>query len=268
MRDGKGVKNNMMTSLIFLLMLLIPCLLFAFPHMARIKLGAILSDIRGELQNGVYSIWKTGVHYIRNIAPVISNPHSTDQAYIRFLMSEYSKDWFDTLTEAQRENWNDWAQTKPGQGNGDGGIYNIIKGNNGIMSGFNAFIMANQWLSSAGCGAVTAAPIGVTPPSAPRNVAASYLDPDVTVTWIAPDTVKAGARVRIWLYHRQQLIHKQLVQSAAYDDLTADITNVKGANGDSVAIADYLGDYLIQMDCVDPDGTKGPPSNTCAVEVT
>lgn len=234
----------------------------------RIKLGPLITDARGRLGEVVFSIWKTGVQYVRQVANVISNPQSADQMAIRNNLSVNSKAWYDTLTPAQRSGWNDWAATSPGMGEGDGGIYTIIKGNKGVMSGINAFIMAQQWLISAGLSNVQDAPLGLTPPSAPSSVAASYAAPTLTVTWTEPDIHKVDAKVRIWLASHQLGIHKQLTANALASAATLPITNVKGALGASVAIADYPGDYIIQMDTVDTDGTKSPPSNVAFVTVT
>lgn len=234
----------------------------------RIKLGPLVTDARGRFGQMIYSIWKTGVQYVRQMPNVIANPQSADQMAIRNNMTVNSKAWYDTLTPVQRTGWEDWAQTKPGQGEGDGGIYTIIKGNSGIMSGMNAFILANQWLLSAGLSNVQDAPLGLTPPSAPTTVAASFALGDVTVTWTEPDIHKVGAKVRVWLASHQRGIHKQLVGNALASAGTLVITNVKGALGASVPIANYPGDYIIQADTVDDDGTKSPPSNVAFVTVT
>lgn len=235
--------------------------------MARITLGPNVTDIRGRFGSIVYSIWKTGVQYMRQVANVISNPGSDDQAAIRNRMTLVSKRWYDVLTDDQRAGWNDWAQTKPGMGNGDGGIYNIIKGNGGIMSGINAYVMANAWLVSIGAPIVDGAPLGLTPPSAPTSLNAAYAGGVVTVTWVEPVTHKAQAKIRIWLIHHQQVVHKQLVAVTSVEDETLALSQVKGALGNPANIANYPGEYAIQADTVDVDGTKSPGSNVAAFAV-
>ena len=172
------------------------------------------------------------------------------------------------LTAPAKAEWESWALTKPGEGSKDGGIRNLIKGNGGIMCGWNAFFLANMWLHSADLAHVTAAPLGQPVPGSPSGVGASYAAAKITVTWTDPAGIVAGDKIRIWLTNRQGTIHKQL-NSLVLDAIqTKEIINVQGAGGVSVPVADYPGDYLIQLDCVSQTGTKGGPSNTVEVVVT
>jgi hypothetical protein len=234
---------------------------------AKIKLGLILNDIRGSIGNYTYSIWKAGVQVLRSKASVIANPQSIEQTKVRCNFAVNSAAW-KGLTPAQQAEWQDWADTKPGMGDGDGGIRNLIKGNGGIMSGWNAFCLANQWLVSADLPAVTAAPLGVASPGSPSQVAATYAANAITVTWVDPAEIIAGDKIRIWLMSRNGLIHKQLNCVVADAIQTKDITTVQAAGGLTVPVANYPGDYLIQLDCVTQTGVKGGPSNTAEVTVT
>lgn len=236
--------------------------------MARIKLGVILNDIRGSIGEFTYSIWKAGVHVLRSKAAVIANPMSTDQAAIRCNLANLSKLWYDTLTPEQRAAWSAFALTKPGMGDRDGGIYTVIKGNNGIMSGMNAYIMVNQWLKSIDQATVNDAPVGLTPPTPPLNVEATWLSPDLTVTWDIPQTAKMNARGRIWMACHQPNMHRQLVAVELTATTTKVITTVKAAQGKDTALADLPGNYVLQMDTVDLDGTKSGPSEAIDVTIT
>lgn len=236
--------------------------------MARITLGPNVTDIRGRVGSVVYSIWKSGVSYVRQAANVVYNPHSGDQSTIRAWLTILSKYWYDSLSEAQRIEWNDWAQTQPGKGNKDGGVLNIIKGNGGIMSGYNAFLMANLWLRSV-CRPVTLnAPLGHQPPSAPTGVTAAYAGGTVTLTWVEPQTHKAGAQVRIWMMNHNKIGHRQEVMYTDFNDTPRPLLSFKGANGGTILFADAPGQYAFQMDTVDLDGTKSEPSNVAEVTVT
>jgi hypothetical protein len=235
--------------------------------MATFKVGFGFTDVRGSVGNNTFSIQKSGIHTIRNKAPAIANPQSASQMTIRCNLANSSKIWADTLTQDERNGWNTWALTKPGMGDGDGGITTIIKGNGGIMSGFNAFLLANQWLRTIGLGQVTVAPVGATPPTPPLSVAASQVGNNVVVTWTIPQTFKSGARVRVWLNKHQVEIHRQLIDIADPATGTFTLINVRGAGGAWMPIIDSPGDYLIQMDTVDPDGTKSGPSNVTEVTV-
>jgi hypothetical protein len=236
--------------------------------MARFKLGFGFSDIRGKIGNYVYSIGKTGVSTVRQVAQSISNPSSPDQTAIRCNLAKYAGYWSNDISVAQRTLWEAWAATKPGMGNKDGGVLTIIKGNSGDLSGINAYVMSNQWLRSCAMAGVDDAPLGATPPGAPTNVAASWLTPTLTVTWTAPVVKKAGAQCRIWLMNHQGLVHRQLVAYAPAAQGTIDITTVKGAQGLIVALASAPGSYSIQMDTVDADGTKSGPSGTTTLDIT
>lgn len=234
---------------------------------ARIKLGVVLNDIRGSLGEFTYSIWKAGTHVLRSKAAVISNPSSAYQAALRCNMAVLSSAWAG-LTAAQQAEWQDWADTKPGMGNGDGGIKNLIKGNGGIMSGWNAFVLSNQWLKSVNVAAVTAAPLAIASPGAPTEVAAVEAAGTITVTWTDPVGAIAGDKIRVWLTSRNGLIHKQLFDFVAIAVETLAITTVRGAGGVAVPIASYPGQYLIQLDCVAQTGVKSGPSQTVEVTVT
>lgn len=233
--------------------------------MARIKLGVILNDIRGSVGNYTYSIWKAGVQVLRSKASVISNPESAQQAKFRCNMAVMAAAW-SALTVAQQAEWQDFADTKPGFGNGDGGIRNLIKGNGGVMSGWNAFVLSNQWLKSCALAQVTAAPLGVASPGAPTNVAAAWSVNKIHVTWTDPAGIIAGDKIRVWITSRNGLIHKQICRIVADAVAQEDIVSFEGAGGVTVDTVDYPGDYIIQLDCVTQTGVKSGPS--AAVDVT
>jgi len=235
--------------------------------MARFKLGFGFADIRGKIGNFVYSIQKSGVSTIRQCAQAISNPMSADQAAIRGNLALLAGEWRDVLTQAQRDTWNTYALTKPGMGVKDGGILHLIKGNNGIMSGFNAFVLVNQWLKSVNKTAQGSAPIGQIAPTPPLSVSAVYAGGNMTVTWTAPVTMKPNAQARIWIGSHQPVCHRQLVAIEEANAGTKVITGFKGANGIVIPFASAPGDYFFQMDTVDIDGTKSGPSNTFEVTV-
>jgi len=236
--------------------------------MARFKLGFGFQDIRGSIGNYIYSITKTGVNTLRQKPQSVSNPSSPDQATIRCNLARYSKAWGDDLSVGQRTGWNDYALTKPGMGNRDGGVLTVIKGNSGDLSGINAYIMCNQLLKVCAMAGVDDAPLGLTPPTPPTSLAAAFAASKLTVTWTAPTVKKASAKCRIWIYHHKGLIHRQMVAAVVATQATYDIDVIKGAKGEDVSIADYPGDYSIQMDTVDTDGTKSGPSMTVTAEVT
>ena len=235
--------------------------------MATFKHGPLTMDIRGSIGNQTFSIQKTGVSTIRNKAAVISNPSSPDQAAIRCSLAQLSKDWGDVLVQAERDAWNTYALTQPGKGNGDGGILTVIKGNNGIMSGENAYILVNQWLKSIGAASTKVAPIGRTPPTAPVITSIVWNVDRADVIWVLPTTMKVGAKVRLWIAKHQPDVHRQLVWAEDATLLTRALYFCKVAQGAAGLVKDYPGDYIIQMDTVDTDGTKSGPSNVLELNV-
>jgi hypothetical protein len=236
--------------------------------MAKVKYTGGVLEFRGSIGNMTYSIQKTGVATVRNKAAAISNPQSADQSAIRANLALLTGQWSAVLTQAQRDSWNTYALTKPGMGVSDGGILHLIKGNNGIMSGFNAFVLVNQWLRSVNKTATGQAPIGETPPTPPTNVAAVYAGGNMTISWTAPGTMKANAQARIWIGCHQSTCHRQLVATEEANAGTKVITGFKGAQGVVIPFASAPGDYFFQMDTVDVNGTKSGPSNTVEVTVT
>ncbi|GAI26263.1 unnamed protein product [marine sediment metagenome] len=236
--------------------------------MARIVLAPLVTDIRGKLGDLVFSSWKAGVNYVRSITGVIKNPSSYDQVLQRQRVSVASKYWNVTLTAAQRAEWDTWALTQPGKGPSDGGVNHMIKGNSGNLSGFNAFLMSNGWLSSVHLVQADDAPLAAVAPGIPTNVAVVCVAGTATVTWNTPIPAIALSLCRIWGRIEGIKGHVQLISFEAYDANTKDITAIKGANGSSLLFTSLVGKRLwIQMDTVSPDGTKSAGSISTSVVI-
>ncbi|MBA7577254.1 hypothetical protein ES708_19101 [subsurface metagenome] len=230
--------------------------------MARITLAPLVTDIRGKLGDLVFSQWKAGISYVRSTTGVIKNAHSFAQSIKRAVLAQLSKQWRSTLTQGERDGWDDYALTEPGKGPSDGGVNNMIRGNGGKMTGFNAYILANTQLNSAVLGFVSAAPIAAPAPTAPLAVAVSVLAGTATVTWIVPTNAEVGAICRI--YGRIEGIkgHVQLIVTEAFDTLTKDILAIRSANGAELLLSALVGKTIhVQMDTVNPTGGKSAGSN-------
>ena len=138
----------------------------------------------------------------------------------------------------------------------------MIKGNNGKMTGFNAFILSNTWLATIGLPFTLDAPLAAIAPSQPTNVAVSFLAGTATVTWVKPDQAAAGSICRIWGRVEGIKGHVQLITTEAFDTLTKDITTIRGADGAPIPFTSLVGKFLhVQMDTVEILGTKSPGSN-------
>jgi hypothetical protein len=253
---------------IFVLLML--TLLIGFPISRvfglKIKYTGPVGDMRGTLNGMTYSVWKAGVYVAKKVASVIANPQSAKQAKMRCNIASCSAAWR-LLDAAAKSAWDAFAATEPGKGDGDGGIYNLIKGNGGKMTGWNAFLFCNQLLESANLAAVTAPPLGEPSPGAPTTVVASQVGNAIHVTWVDPVGAIAGDKVRIFITGRNGLIHKQLTRIVAIAVQQEDIVSFQGAGGVTVATSDYPGDYLVQLDCITQTGVKSGPSMTATVTV-
>lgn len=244
--------------------------------MARIILSGLLNDIRNAVGSLVYSAWK-GVHYVRGKAATVSNPNSTDQANIRARMSASAKRWYDVLTVAQRDLWNEYAQGLGGAGEGDqaqeGGTKVVIPTNRGIMSGFNAYVMAMCLNYTAGIYAMGTwsddAPLGITPPNAPTNLAcnACYADPYnvIQLTWVDPAEPPALGigRIRIFAVSLDGGVHRQQIANVAKGAQIYTFQKAKSAQGAENWIHNLPGHYHVQIDAVGQYGQKSAPSNVC-----
>lgn len=244
--------------------------------MARIWLSEILQDIRGSVGEHVYSVWKAGVHYLRSKAAVILNPRSSDQQNMRTRLGFIAGYWGDSLTEAQRNAWNEYAENMTPIPLDGGGTKELIPHHGGVMSGFNAFVLNNALNYSAGNVPIGTAlanpPNGVTPPAGPTDLECLYCKANgnsvIRLTWTDPVTPAEGFRIRVWIVSNDSGVHKQLVASVANGIQTYDIDLVNVALGIATHIDTLPGSYHIQIDAVDDYGQQSVPSNICQEEVT
>jgi hypothetical protein len=79
--------------------------------MANIKLGAIVTDIRGKLGGTVFSRGGGG-SIVRNWTKP-TNPRSNRQEVNRAAISSITYRWNKTLTQDQRDDWNTYAANTP-----------------------------------------------------------------------------------------------------------------------------------------------------------
>ena len=71
--------------------------------MAKIKLSAIVSEMRGKLNGSVFSKNRGGAYLRTKVTPV--NPNTASQGAVRGALTGIAQTWR-TLTEAQRKAWN------------------------------------------------------------------------------------------------------------------------------------------------------------------
>jgi len=235
--------------------------------MARIKYSGLISDLRGKLGSTVASVWKSGIGYVKMMPTSVNNPNSTRQDVMRSVFSEFSKKWNDTLTAAERADWETYALTKPGYYAVTAGVRELVGSNGGTMSGINAYCLTNAWLINTGMTAVTAPPLGKTPPGKPEAVAATCAAGTLTVTWTPPASKEALAYVRVWIASQSGAFHKQKCKIEDVTVGTVNITTLRGAQGRDILISAMIGEIAyIQLDTVNPSGGKSAGSNTVEVK--
>ena len=240
--------------------------------MARILLGPDVIDKRGRQANQVYSSWKSGMAYTRNIATVIRNPNSARQAAKRDLVGTLSRQW-QTLGKTSQAKWNLIAAVnyRGGQGmGGAGGVKDLIKGSADKITGINAFVQNNQLAQDVGATAIITDPLPHTPaPNAPVIAVADGIG-KITVTWDDILNVTPSQYVRVFIATHQKRFHKQLIGYASGAAKTLDITEVRGQNGEMVPIDFFNGDeVIVQADAVDQaTGWASPPSKTVQHVIT
>lgn len=231
--------------------------------MAKIKLGAILQDIKGQLgDQAIYGAWKSNIHWIRQAATAVHNPNSWKQSWIRELWSRYSKRW-QTLTSAQQAGWNAYAINGFGGGAkmGEGSSLDIIKLNTGKYSGLNAYILTNLKAEVCAITPIDNAPIGATPPSQPQEL--SGLIAGWGATWQAPTILDVPCYIIIWIAPRTgNLFHPQFVMVAGAIDLSVPFASIYGPDGADIITEIPSGfKYKIQAYCINGNGTFSAPSN-------
>lgn len=241
--------------------------------MAKIKLGALVSDIRGTLQNGVYSLAKGGVHYVKNIPACVTNPNSEDQNLARRALLFFAKAWYNTLTDAQRTGWEELAQYLSGlTSEGNGGVLNLVPPVGMKGSGINAFCAFGVRSTMAGLqGSFSMdAPIGEVQPGPVIDLSGSYdgLTGYLTLNWTDPLIADAAAKLAVWVYSHKRIYHKQIV---AYNDLlllTDDIAAARGAHGAWIPFQSTKPfELVVQMQTINPSGWASPGSQTIEVAI-
>lgn len=114
--------------------------------MAKLKLSAIVSEMRGKLNGSVFSKNRGGAYVRTKVTPV--NPQTLAQGNVRAALTNLSQAW-KSLTEAQRLAWNSAVSQFTSTD-----IFGDIK----TPSGINLFNKLNLNLS-----AISEAPISVPP---------------------------------------------------------------------------------------------------------
>lgn len=138
--------------------------------MAKIKLSAIVSEMRGKLNGSVFSKNRGGAYLRTKVTPV--NPQSLAQGLVRNTLTNLSQAWRG-LTEAERTAWNTAVSNFTGTD-----IFGDIK----TPSGINLYTKLNLNLANIGVSPIS------TPPS-PTSV--GYVDTLLLVADASTGTIAA-----------------------------------------------------------------------------
>lgn len=121
--------------------------------MALVKLGGLISDIRGSVGGTVFSRNKSGAIARQRTTPI--NPKTILQTAIRAIIALVSQAWRTGTTTAQKAAWAVFAANVPAK-NKLGETINL--------SGFNQYVKSNTAALNAGLPAIPAAPVVFTLP--------------------------------------------------------------------------------------------------------
>jgi hypothetical protein len=144
--------------------------------MAKIKLSAIVSEMRGKLNGSVFSKNRGGAYLRTKVTPV--NPNTSAQSLVRATLASISATWR-TLTQLERDAWNSAVSSF---------TYTDIFGDIKTPSGINLYNKLNLNLATISATAIT------TPPVASSTGYVSSLSfvpdsvtPDMLVTYTKVD---------------------------------------------------------------------------------
>jgi hypothetical protein len=79
--------------------------------MAKVLLGPMVAEARGQAGGTVFSRNRFGAYIRQNVSPV--QPNTTKQQEQRSAFTQAAQRWRDTLTPAQREAWKEYALGTP-----------------------------------------------------------------------------------------------------------------------------------------------------------
>ncbi len=250
--------------------------------MPRLITSAILEDIRDSLGVMTFSSWK-GVGRLQRKPSQAPNPCSEQQSLLRAVFAQASKRWHSTLSQAQRDGWEEYARKQGSAADSkdidEAGTQNVIPNNRKVMSGYNSFVMNNSTIQVVRVffpvAWVDDAPTQ-PPPNPPTDFACecrsiggiNLIRGDWTDPLGIPGPPPNVAFIRPWILSLDSGVHRQILLYVPIGIQGGALTNVRIAGGQTTVIGNVPGHYLCQLDCIDIYGQKSPPSNVSLTEVT
>lgn len=151
---------------------------------AKIKLTAMVAEIRGKLNGTVFSRNSSGAYVRNKVTPV--NPNTSFQSNVRADFTTVAQSWRD-LTGAERDAWNQGVVAFS---------HTDVFGDNVPLSGFNLHQSLNLNLLAVGQSVITAPPLpGAVFNFTSASLAADFTLQTMTVTY-AP-AIPAGTSVLV-----------------------------------------------------------------------
>jgi hypothetical protein len=150
---------------------------------------AIIQPIHGSMRGRIgANVWShnKGGDYVR-LGTTPTNPNSSRQQAARGFLGDLAQAWNSTLTAAQRDNWNTYAQNHPVENSLGQEIY---------LTGLNWYVKINARLWDAGDTLLTNPPVG----SGPGALTTLSVDVSAATTIDVTYTAALGATERMQLW--------------------------------------------------------------------
>lgn len=147
--------------------------------MPKVKYGNIIQDARGTVDGITYARNRSGNYTRAHRSPI--NQRSIHQTEAREILTQFSKMWSTTLTQAERDAWNAFASLNP--------ITDVF-GDSIKMSGLNMYVRLNTNISNGFGTAITSPPASLSASSVTEGsvVVVGGATPTVVATIVtAPD---------------------------------------------------------------------------------
>ena len=155
--------------------------------MAKVKFGAMVNDARGKMDGVVYSKNQYGAYVRQKVSPV--NPLSARQTLVRQRLSNLSKYWGGTLTEAQRAAWTGFAKLNP--------VVDVFNDKQ-QLSGLACFVRLNAAILNAGATQIDTPPVDLDVTGLASVTITATAGPSVVSIAFTATPLPAGHRVYVF----------------------------------------------------------------------
>jgi len=198
--------------------------------MAVIKLGPMITDIRGSIGGTTFARNRSGMYARTRVKPV--DPSSSRQQAVRNAVATCQDYWRSTLTQAQRDGWDNVGSV----GGGVGALGDQIR-----LTGIQAYIRVNVIALLAGLATWDTAPALPASCLCPDLTFTLIETPGLVITAIDPVTPAGGIlQIQVSGVHSATKNFYKGPWPYAHWFLTADTEPVSVAAGEPYVTADRL----------------------------